>query len=116
MSTYIYLMAFSGFFSVIILAKNFLRFKNLEYKEMDFSNHVSFFSEIEKYIGAYLKNFWANKFIPAMFKEIEKLAHQFRIYMMKVENKLFKFNNYVKGKRILKENSVPSEYVRKLKS
>lgn len=117
MATYIVLISFSGVGSIVIIARNFFKFKHLLNSENSinhFDNH-SVFGGIEKYISLPMKKIWDNKFIPFFYKEIEKFGRKFRIYVLKVENKVFQFNNYIKGKRIIKENGTPSEYVQKLR-
>lgn len=114
----IYIVLFSssllGGFAIII--RNFFRFKHILDNEQkrELAQRNSFFYEFEKYVACPLKAVWQNKFIPVFYKEVEKAAHQFRIYTLKMENKLLKFNNYIKGKRVIKENAIPSEYMQKL--
>ena len=75
------------------------------------------FSEIEQYIILPIQNFIHNSLIPFIYKKIEKISRSFRIYILKLENKMFKFNNYIRGRRIIKENgAATSEYLQKLKN
>lgn len=117
MTIYIVSLAFSGLGILFITIKNFLKFERIYKKNketMPGAEHSLFFSELDKHIIFPIKNFLETKFLPLIFKKTEKIAHQARIYILKFENKILKFNNYIKGKRILKENGVPSEYVQKL--
>lgn len=117
MTIYIVSLAFSGLGILFITIKNFLKFDRIYKQNKEIAREIGnslFFSEIEKYIVFPVKNFLETKFIPFIFKKTEKIAHQIRIYILKFENKILKFNNYIKGKRILKENGIPSDYVQKL--
>lgn len=116
MDTYIILLSFSGLGSIAIITRNFFKFRGVLNSESNIRglNNHSIFRGIEKYISAPLKQIWDKKIIPFFYKEIEKFGRKFRIYILKAENKIFQFNNYIKGRRIIKENGTPSEYVQKL--
>ena len=116
MIIYLIILSLSGAGSLFIIIRNFARFQNLEQngEEIVLLKHRSFFHEVEKYIANPFKNFFENKFIPFVYKKIEKIAHQARIKILKFENKILKFNNYIKGKRILKTNGEPSDYIKKI--
>lgn len=115
MTIYLILLSFSGLGSIFIIVKNYLKFNDVFEEEA--ARHITlqiFFREFENHIAAPIKNFLETKFVPLLFKKTEKISHQARIYILKIENKLLKFNNYVKGKRQIKENGNASEYVQKL--
>jgi len=116
MTIYLIFLSLSGSGSLFIIIRNFARFQNLheDSEEIALLKHRSFFHEAEKYIAEPLKIFFENRFVPFLYKKIEKIAHQARIYILKFENKILKFNNYIKGKRILKINREPSEYIKKI--
>lgn len=116
MSIYIILIFFSGAGSAALIARNILRTRRIYQNGQDFdlSGVYSFFDEAEQRVVVPLKNFWEYRFIPFIYKEVEKFSRQFRIYILKLENKLFRFHGYVRGKRIIKENGAASEYVQKL--
>lgn len=116
MIIYFIFLSLSGAGSLFIIIRNFARFQNFEQTDDEIAllKHRSFFHEAEKYIAEPLKFFFENRFIPFLYKKIEKSAHQARIYILKFENKILKFNNYIKGKRILKTNGEPSEYIKKI--
>lgn len=116
MIIYLIILFLSGAGSLFIIIRNFARFQNLEQNDEEIAllKHRSFFHEAEKYIAEPFKNLFENKFTPFIYKKIEKIAHQARIYILKFENKILKFNNYIKGKRILKTNGEPSEYIKKI--
>ncbi len=116
MAIYVILLFFSGILSLTIIARNFFRVfraaKNGE--DINLNQNYSVFDKADKYIAAPIKFFFENRFLPALYKEIEKFFRQSRIYILKIENRLFKFINYMKGKRIIRENGNPSEYIQKL--
>lgn len=111
------LLFFSGAGSAVIIIKNLLRARRFEKngENINFKNLPSFWSEAEQYIVEPLKHIIHNHFIPTVYKEIERISGWFRIYILKLENKLFKFKSYIRGKRIIKENgNAASEYLQKL--
>ena len=117
MIIWIVLLFFSGAGIATILAKNLLTLRHLKLNEENLErlNFRAFFSEIEQYIILPIQNFIHNSLIPFIYKKIEKISRSFRIYILKLENKMFKFNNYIRGRRIIKENgAVASEYLQKL--
>lgn len=117
MTIYIVLLFFSGAGSAAIIARNILRMHRIYQKngqDFDLAVVYSFFDEAEQRVVVPIKNFWEYRFIPFIYKEVEKFSRQFRIYILKLENKLFRFHGYVRGKRIIKENGTASEYMRKL--
>ena len=116
MSIYITLLFFSGAGGAVIIIRNFLKVRYLTQREQGLKYHAarSFFGEIEKHFVIPLKNFWETRFIPVFYKKIEKISGWFRIYILKFENKIFKFNSYIRGKRIIKENGNASDYMQKL--
>lgn len=116
MIIYLIILSLSGAGSLFIIIRNFARFQNFEQDDEKIAllKKRSFFYEAEKYIAEPFKNLFENKFVPFVFKKIEKIAHQARIHILKFENKILKFNNYIKGKRILKTNSESSEYIKKI--
>ena len=115
MEIWIILLFFSAAGSAALIVRNLSRLHYLyrNEKKSDVKTQP-FFSEAEQYIVIPIKNFWEGNFIPFLYKEIEKISRQFRIYVLKLENKLFKFNSYIRGKRIIKENGTSSEYLQKL--
>lgn len=116
MTIYLIILSLSGFGILFIVIKNFVKFQNIydDREKITLLYHRSFFHEAEKYIAEPIKLFFKKSFIPFVYKKIEKIAHQARIKILKFENKILKFNNYIKGKRILKIGGEPSEYVKKI--
>lgn len=113
---YIILLFFSGALSLVIIVRNFFRvFRAVKNGEnINLNQDYSVFDKADQYIAAPLKLFFESRFLPLFYKEIEKIGRQSRIYILKIENKLFKFISYIRGKRIIKEGGNPSEYIQKL--
>jgi len=115
MAIYIILLSFSGAGCAFIIVKNFLRYeKNLQNGGAEKPVNYSIFVEIEKKIIIPAKNFFDARITPLIYKRAEKIIRKSRIYILKIENKILKFNNYIQGKRALQDNGKTSEYVKKL--
>ncbi|HEY4510307.1 MAG TPA: hypothetical protein VJJ73_00535 [Candidatus Paceibacterota bacterium] len=58
-----------------------------------------FFRDYYEIIIVPLLNFWKEIGYPHILKEVEKKISRTRIYILKIENNLLRFRDYVRGKR-----------------
>lgn len=68
------------------------------------------FSDFNQHLVAPMVNLWKTAVLPAIYKEFEKLISHFRINLLKIEGRLLRLTNYIRGKRKIQSNSQSSPY------
>ncbi len=104
----ILLISFIGI--AVFIGRRFLSIKNLSDEEVLYRMESTkpFGDDLRDLMIAPIAIIVREKAKPFVYKEIEKLTRRFRIMFLKIECRLLRFAEYIRGKRIMQKNCQPS--------